>query len=74
MQLRILSAKDVRKALPIAKAIEGMKTAYAQLSTDHAIVPMRTHMRFEEPHGATLIMPACLPENKEWPPCRLNPF
>ncbi len=63
MQLHILSANDVRKALPMADAIEGMKSAYAQLSGHQATVPLRTHMAFEEHQGTTLVMPAYLKEN-----------
>ncbi len=65
MKLRILSANDVRKALPMADAIEAMKTAFVQLSANQAVVPLRIHMGFENPQGTTLVMPACLPENNQ---------
>ena len=39
--IRILGAEEVRQALPMAEAIEGMKEAYAQLSAGKAIVPLR---------------------------------
>ena len=41
MKMRILSAADVRRALPMAGAIAGMKQAFAQLSTGQAEVPLR---------------------------------
>jgi ornithine cyclodeaminase/alanine dehydrogenase-like protein (mu-crystallin family) len=65
MQLRVLSANDVHRALPMADAIAGMKTAYAQLSTQKAIVPLRAHMEIEDQQGSTLIMPAYLSENSD---------
>ncbi len=61
MKLRILSYVDVKRALPMAAAIQGMKSAYAQLSADKAEMPLRSHVRTE--HGSTLIMPAFLPQN-----------
>ena len=39
MEIRILSAADVRAALPMSKAIEAMRHAYGQLSADKAIAP-----------------------------------
>ncbi|MCP5098886.1 MAG: ornithine cyclodeaminase family protein [Chloroflexi bacterium] len=65
MHLRVLSATDVRKALPMADAIEGMKAAYAQLSTREAIAPLRAHMEIPEHQATTLLMPAYLSENNE---------
>ncbi len=59
MKLRLLSAADMVKALPMAEAIEGMKSAYAQLSTGQAIVPLRS--RVDVPaQGSALVMPAYL--------------
>lgn len=63
MQITVLSANDVRKALPMADAIEGMKLAYVQLSNNQTILPLRSHMEIEETKGTTLIMPAYLQEN-----------
>ena len=65
MKLRILSAKDVRKALPMADAIAGMKTAYAQLSTQQAVVPLRAHVDVAAHQGTSLIMPAYLKESDD---------
>ena len=39
MKIRILTAGDVKKALPMAEAIEFMKDAFGQLSSGRATVP-----------------------------------
>ncbi len=60
MKMRILSARDVRQALPMAQAIVGMKQAFAQLSTGQAVVPLRSRVDVAPQQGTTLIMPAFL--------------
>lgn len=60
MKMRILSARDVRQALPMAQAIAGMKQAFAQLSTGQAVVPLRSRVDVAPQQGTTLIMPAFL--------------
>src|SRR5690242_18789709 len=40
----LLTAEDVRKALPMSEAIEAMKNAYAALSNGTAVVPLRTRL------------------------------
>ena len=64
MAIRILSAADVRAALPMSKAIAAMRHAYSQLSAGKAIAPPRQHITSDK--GVTLIMPAYLPENSEF--------
>ena len=64
MTIRILSASDVRAALPMSKAIEAMRHAYGQLSAGKALAPPRQHITSDK--GITLIMPAYLPENSEF--------
>ena len=59
MKLRLLSAADMVKALPMAEAIEGMKSAYAQLSTGQATMPLRSRIDVPAP-GSSLVMPAYL--------------
>jgi len=59
--LRFFSADDVRKALPMAEAIEVMKRAFGQLSAGRAVVPLRTHVDVAEHRGVALFMPAYLP-------------
>ena len=64
MAIRILSAADVRAALPMSRAITAMRHAYSQLSAGKAIAPPRQHITSDK--GVTLIMPAYLPENSEF--------
>ena len=64
MPIRILSAADVRAALPMPQAIKAMRHAYSQLSADKAIAPPRQHITTDK--GVTLIMPAYLPEKSEF--------
>ena len=64
MSIRILSASDVRAALPMPKAIDAMRHAYGQLSAGTAIAPPRQHISTDK--GVTLIMPAYLPERSEF--------
>lgn len=64
MSIRILTAADVRAALPMSKAIEAMRHAYGQLSAGTAIAPPRQHITSD--NGITLIMPAYLPERSEF--------
>lgn len=60
MELRILSAAEVVQALPMAAAIEGMKTAFAQLSAGQVTVPVRVHVGVPQHDGVSLFMPALL--------------
>ena len=64
MSIRILSASDVRAALPMPKAINAMRHAYSQLSAGKAIAPPRQHISTDK--GVTLIMPAYLPERRDF--------
>ena len=54
----ILTADDVRKALPMEAAIGAMKQAYAALSTGKADVPLRTHLSIPHHEALSLFMPA----------------
>ena len=65
MKIRILSANDVRRALPMGDAIEGMKSAFAQLSRQQAVVPLRAHLDVQPHQGTTLVMPAYLQESDD---------
>jgi ornithine cyclodeaminase len=60
MEIRVLTAEDVRKALPMAEAIEAMKDAYRQLSSGSASVPLRSRIDVPEVGGVALFMPARL--------------
>ncbi len=63
MKLRIISAADVRQALPMSEAIKAMRSAYGQLSAGQADVPLRS--RLETDQGLLLLMPAFLRQSRE---------
>ena len=63
MQLRLYSADDVRRALPMADAIDAVKAGYVQLSSGRAQAPLRTHLAVR-PDDATLIMPFYAPDDE----------
>lgn len=63
MQIRILSADDVKTALPMPKAIDAMELAFGQLSAGKADVPLRAHLSTEK--GTTLFMPAYLNQSQD---------
>ena len=54
----LLTADDVRKALPMEEAIEAMKRAYASLSGGAAVVPLRTRLSIPGSEALSLFMPA----------------
>jgi ornithine cyclodeaminase/alanine dehydrogenase-like protein (mu-crystallin family) len=58
MIMLILTAEDVRKALPMKETIEAMKRAYASLSDGKADVPLRTRLSVPSQDAVTLFMPA----------------
>ena len=60
MQLRILTADEVRACLDMRGAIDAMRTAFAQLSSGEAVVPDRLAVPSE--NGISLFMPGYLPE------------
>ncbi len=61
MKLLLLSAADLRRALPMAAAIAAMKAAFAELSLGQAVVPLRVHLPVPSADGVSLFMPAYLP-------------
>jgi ornithine cyclodeaminase/alanine dehydrogenase-like protein (mu-crystallin family) len=63
LELRILSAADVRRALPMSRAIEVMRSAFGQLSANEADVPLRTRLQTDK--GLLLFMPAFLRQSRE---------
>lgn len=60
MQIRILTASDIRQALPMTEAVEAMKVAYAQFSAGRVDAPLRTRVAAPQSEGVTLFMPASL--------------
>ena len=61
MRLTLLSAADLRAALPMPAAIAAMKAAFAELSTGQANVPLRTALPIPSADAVTLFMPALAP-------------
>ena len=61
----VLDAADVRRALPMAAAIEAMKRAFAALSDGRAVVPERSHLAVEPHDGVSLVMPALVDDDGE---------
>jgi ornithine cyclodeaminase/alanine dehydrogenase-like protein (mu-crystallin family) len=64
MKIRVLTAVDIRSALPMSAAIDAVVRAYGQLSTGKATMPLRS--RFHTEKGVTLLMPAHLHETGEF--------
>jgi alanine dehydrogenase len=64
MKIRILSAIDVKQALPMAEAIAGVRKAFAQFSAGQADMPLRSQVKVADVSGKTagtmLVMPAHL--------------
>lgn len=62
-ELRILNGQEVRRALPMAEAIAGMKEAYLQLSSGRTEMPLRSRLEVPDQGATTLVMPAYLVEH-----------
>lgn len=58
--MHILTAEDVRRAVPIAAAVDAVAGAFAQLSTGHATVPLRLPIAQDQYDSHTFFMPAHL--------------
>ncbi len=54
----ILNAHDVRQALPMDQTIAAMKRAFAALSADRAVAPVRIRLPVAPHDGVSLFMPA----------------
>lgn len=63
MKLRLFSADDVRRALPMSEAIAAVKAGYVQLSAGRAQVPLRTSLPVSE-QDVTLVMPFFAPDDE----------
>ena len=64
MQIRVLTAADIRAALSMIQAIDAVDRAYAQLSAGKATMPLRS--RFHTQKGVTLLMPAHLHDSGDF--------
>ena len=56
--LHVLSAADIRRALPMAAAIEAMRDAFTRLATEENHQPPRSVIRAPWDDGNVLLMPA----------------
>ena len=61
MELRVLNAEEMSRALDMAELIEGMKLAYRRLSAGQAEMPLRSRIMLPKQEGVLLTMPAALP-------------
>jgi len=62
--LHVLSTGDVRRALPMADAIEAVKAAFVELSAGQAQMPQRTGLQTAGGDATFLVMPALLDREK----------
>lgn len=58
MEIRVLSAADLCRAITARDAVDAMRAAFGELSGGTAIVPIRSHL--ESARGLMLVMPAVL--------------
>jgi alanine dehydrogenase len=61
--LRILTGDDVRRVLPMPRAIALMREAFIQLSSGTAAAPVRTRIDVPVAHGRVFVMPAGAPDS-----------
>lgn len=64
-EIRVLNSGEVRQALPMAAAVECMKTAFSQYSTRQADVPLRSRIHLRKQNGVALFMPAYLKQSDD---------
>jgi ornithine cyclodeaminase len=61
VQLTLLTAEDIRAALPMADAVQAMKDAFAAFSSGRAVVPLRPVIPVPPADGMMLVKPAYVP-------------
>lgn len=64
MQIRVLTATDIRSALSMLGAIDAVETAYAQLAAGKATMPLRSRVHTDK--GVSLLMPAYLHDSGDF--------
>src|SRR5262245_3474946 len=62
MKLTLLSGEEVRRLVPMPDAIEAMASAFSQLSSGRAQIPLRTPVDAER--GVSLFMPGYLRDTR----------
>ena len=65
MEIRVLGAEEMSQALEMKSLIEEMKTAFLELSSGRAKMPLRTRINLPEQEAVFLAMPAALPEQNK---------
>jgi len=60
-EILVLTAADVRRALPMSEAVEACERAYTAYSLGRAVVPLRTQIAVPGGEGVSVFMPAHLP-------------
>lgn len=60
--LKFFTAGDIRRALPMAEAIEAAKEAFRELSARQVVAPPRAHLEISQHKTTVLIMPSYLPK------------
>ena len=58
--MRVLGPSDIARALPMAKAVDAMRVAFAAHAQGKVLAPARSVLRTGGEFGATLVMPAAL--------------
>lgn len=56
-----LSKQDIQQLVPMAEAVNLMKTAFLELKEDRAVVPLRSSVDIVPDKAVTLLMPAYMP-------------
>ena len=62
----VLTRSQIRELVPMADAIELMKTAFTELSAGRTVSPLRTVISLEDREGDALFMPAYVPASQPW--------
>ena len=56
--MRLLSAAEIERLVPMTEAIAAVRDAFAQLATDNAQAPVRSVLRIPRNNNTILVMPA----------------
>jgi ornithine cyclodeaminase/alanine dehydrogenase-like protein (mu-crystallin family) len=56
--IRVLSGKQIREAVRMKDIIDAVETAFIELSSGHAEMPVRAYISIAEPQGIALFMPS----------------
>jgi len=56
--MKIFTAEDVNRALPMKECIEAMKRGYIALNNGNAEVPLRTRLQIPDQNAVSILMPA----------------